>query len=278
MLSYRHSFHAGSFADVLKHVVLIEILQHLLKKDKAVHYIDTHAGAGLFDLNSEHSLKLKEFETGIKRLTDAQWPELTKYFEIIRFFNRSGTAQYYPGSPMIALQLLRDHDRAWFYELHSSDSRLLRENVGRDRRVKVMGSDGFDGLLGLLPPVSKRALVVIDPAYEIKSDYATVVQMVHAAFRKFATGTYAIWYPIIERERIDRLISDLEATNISNVKRFELCVRPDAVNGGMTGAGMIVINPPWTLAATMDVLLPRLTELLGQDPGACYKADTIIAE
>ena len=278
MLSYRHSFHAGSFADVLKHIVQIEILQHLLQKEKTIHYIDTHAGAGLFDLNSEHSIKLKEFETGISLLTEADWPELTTYFKIIRFFNSTKTLHYYPGSPMIALQLLRDQDRAWFFELHSTDSRLLGENVGRDRRAKARSSDGFEGLLSLLPPVSKRALVAIDPAYEIKSDYAKVVQTLREAHRKFAIGTYALWYPVIERERIDRLVRDLEATKIPNIQRFELCVRPDAMNSGMTGAGMIVINSPWTLMATMRVLLPRLVVVLGQEPGANYTADTIAAE
>ncbi|MDA0824026.1 MAG: 23S rRNA (adenine(2030)-N(6))-methyltransferase RlmJ [Proteobacteria bacterium] len=278
MLSYRHSFHAGSFADVLKHIVLIEILQHLLKKDKAIHYIDTHAGAGLFDLDSEHSTKLKEFETGINRVKEVDWPELMTYFEIIRSFNGPRKPDYYPGSPMIALRLLRDHDRAWFYELHSTDSRLLSENVAHDRRVKVMSSDGFDGLLSLLPPVSKRALIVIDPAYEIKSDYAEVVHTLRDAHRKFTTGTYALWYPVIERERIERLVRALEATKIPNIQRFELCVRPDSLNDGMTGAGMIVINPPWTLMATMHVLLPRLVAVLGQEPGADYKADTIAAE
>jgi 23S rRNA (adenine2030-N6)-methyltransferase len=278
LLSYRHSFHAGNFADVLKHIVLVEILRHLMQKDKAIHYIDTHAGAGLFDLTSVHAAKLHEYRDGIGRLDAAEWPELSTYFDIVRTCNRTEKLTAYPGSPTFAMHFLREQDRAWLFELHPEDARLLAADLGRDRRVKVEREDGFSGLLRLVPPVSRRGLVMLDPSYEIKTDYAKVVQTVRQAHRVFPTGTYAIWYPVIERSRVDRLIRELSATGIPDVQRFELCVRPDASAPGLTGAGMIVINPPWTLMAQMQILLPRLATALGRERSASCLADTLAAE
>lgn len=278
MLSYRHSYHAGNFADVLKHIVLIEILLHLGKKDKAYDYIDTHAGAGLYDLRSVHAEKLQEYQTGIGKLNPADWPELNRYFEVINKLNTDGVMQLYPGSPMIARHFMRPQDRAWLYELHSEDAKLLANNMQRDKHARVMYEDGLKGLLTILPPVSRRGLVLIDPSYEIKSDYDLVIKTVIDAYKKFATGSYAIWYPVVERSRITRMEKQLINSGIRNIQRFELAITDDNNARGMTSSGMMVINPPWQLMATMQTLLPKLSKALALDNGAFYKADVLVAE
>lgn len=277
MLSYRHSYHAGNFADVLKHIVLIEILLHLGKKDKAFDYIDTHSGAGLYDLRSAHAEKLQEYQTGIGKLKADDWPELGHYFETVKALNPDRVLQLYPGSPLIARHFMRPQDRAWCYELHPEDARLLATNMRSDKRVRVMREDGLKGLLTLLPPVSRRGLVLIDPSYEIKSDYDLVTKTVIEAHKKFATGSYAIWYPVVERSRIQRMEKQLINSGIKNIQRFELGMTDDD-SPGMTSSGMIVINPPWQLMATMQALLPKLCKTLAADNGAFYKADVLVAE
>ena len=278
MLSYRHSYHAGNFADVLKHIVLIEILLHLGKKDKAFDYIDTHAGAGLYDLRSVHAEKLQEYQTGIGKLKAEDWPELSHYFEAVNGLNPDGVLQLYPGSPLIARHFMRPQDRAWLYELHSEDARLIATNMRSDKRVRVMREDGLKGLLTLLPPVSRRGLVLIDPSYEMKSDYDLVTKTVIEAYKKFATGSYAVWYPVVERSRIQRMEKQLINSGIKNIQRFELAITDDNNIRGMTSSGMIVVNPPWQLMATMQSLLPKLCKTLAADKGAFFKADVLMAE
>ncbi len=278
MLSYRHSYHAGNFADVLKHIVLIEILEHMLKKDKPVYYFDTHAGAGFYDLRAPRALKLQESRQGVGLLEPAQWPELAQYFQILDALNPGDALHYYPGSPLIAAKLLRPSDRLWFYELHGEDARLLEDNFCRDRRVKCSRSDGYAGLLAQLPPLSRRGLALIDPSYEIKSDYQQVVKVLEQSMRRFATGSYALWYPVVERSRIRQMERDLLGSGIANIQRFELCVQPDSDAPGMTGAGMVVVNPPWTLMDKMTTVLPRLAAVLGQHPHASFKADVLVGQ
>ena len=278
MLSYRHSFHAGNFADVIKHVVIVEILEYLTQKDKAFEYIDTHAGAGLFSLESEHATKLQEYTNGIGKLKAQDWPELERYFEIISSFNETGSLAYYPGSPMLARHFLRARDRAWLFELHPADFDLLMNNIGRDRQIRVKQEDGFKGLLSLLPPLSRRGLVLIDPPYEVKTDYRQVVNTVILAHKKFSTGTYAIWYPVVDRTRIDQLEKNFVTSGIKNIQRFELAIAPDSHASGMTSSGMIVINPPWTLMNKMSQLLPKLVKMLTDDADAFFKCDVLVDE
>lgn len=278
MLSYRHSFHAGNFADVIKHVVIVEILEYLTQKDKAFEYIDTHAGAGVFSLKSEHATKLQEYSNGIGKLKAQDWPELARYFEIISSFNETGSLAYYPGSPMFARHFLRARDRAWLFELHPADFDLLMNNIGRDRQIRVKQEDGFKGLLSLLPPLSRRGLVLIDPPYEVKTDYRQVVNTVILAHKKFSTGTYAIWYPVVDRTRIDQLEKNFVTSGIKNIQRFELAIAPDSHASGMTSSGMIVINPPWTLMNKMSQLLPKLVKMLTDDAGAFFKCDVLVDE
>jgi len=278
MLSYRHAFHAGNFADVLKHVVLVEILLALRRKDKPFVYIDTHAGAGRYDLKSADAQKLEEFAGGIGRLVPAQWPELADYFDAISALNPPGVLQYYPGSPLIALHLMRAQDKAWLYELHPRDFERLNKNSDGGRRVHILNEDGFGGLLSLLPPASRRGLVLIDPPYEVKSDYERVFTTVEKAHRKFATGIYAIWYPVVERQHIVQLEKRLLRSGIRDIQRFELGLSPDTDERGMTASGMIVINPPWGLYDRMSALLPRLRDTLGKQGSAFCKAEVLVEE
>ncbi len=278
LLSYRHSFHAGNFADVIKHVVIVEVLKYLSKKDKAFDYIDTHAGAGLFSLASGHATKLHEYTNGIGNMDVGDWPELARYFDIINRFNEDASLAYYPGSPLFARDFLRALDKAWLYELHPADFALLKQNVGDDRRMRLKQEDGFKGLLSLLPPLSRRGLVLIDPSYEMKTDYQQVVDTLTLAHKKFPTGTYAIWYPVVDRSRVITLEKNIIASGIRNIQRFELGLEPDSHASGMTAAGMIVINPPWTLMEKMSHLLPKLVALLTDEKVGSFQCDVLVKE
>jgi 23S rRNA (adenine2030-N6)-methyltransferase len=278
LLSYRHSYHAGNFADVLKHIVVVEILEHLSKKDKAFEYIDSHAGAGLYSLKSAHAVKLQEYTNGIGKLKAEDWPELARYFEIISAFNKPGALDFYPGSPMFAKHYLRGQDKAWCFELHPADFDLLKVNLGSSTRIRLKQEDGFKGMLALLPPLSRRGLVLIDPSYEIKTDYTQVFDSVALAHKKFSTGTYALWYPVVERQRIIQLQKKFIDSGIRNIQRFELGLSADSDARGMTAAGMIVINPPWMLMKKMSQLLPRLVAALGEDTTAFSRCDVLVAE
>jgi 23S rRNA (adenine2030-N6)-methyltransferase len=277
LLSYRHSFHAGNYADVIKHIVIIEIIAHLIKKDRAFDYIDTHAGAGLYNLQSGHAVKLQEYTQGVGKLKREDWPELATYFDILAKHNSDGHLKFYPGSPFIAMHFLRGQDRSWLYELHPKDAELLLKNMAKITRVRVMREDGFKGLLSLLPPISRRALVLIDPSYEIKTDYATVFDTISSAYKKFPTGTYALWYPVVDRKIIDQLERNFIRSGIKKIQRFELAIAQDQFDTGMSASGMIVINPPWTLLDKMSQVLPKLVTTLGGD-GAFFKCDELVGE
>jgi len=278
LLSYRQSFHAGNFADVLKHIVLVAILEYLTGKEKAFEYIDSHAGAGLFDLTHGHAEKLQEYREGIGKLWGGDWPELTGYFGAIGAYNPAGRLIYYPGSPLIAMHFLRSQDRAWLFELHPADFKRLEKNTRGNRRIRVACADGHRGILAVLPPAARRGLVLIDPSYEIKSEYEQVIDTVGKAYARFCTGTYAIWYPVVDRDRVNQLEAGLVSSGIKDVQRFELGLAPDSDDRGMTASGMIVINPPWTLFDTMSLLLPKLADALGTAQMTFYKCDRLAPE
>ena len=278
MLSYRHSFHAGNYADVLKHIVMIEILEHLIKKDTPFEYIDTHAGAGLYNLHSEHASKLQEYSKGVGKLNPEDWPELASYFKALANHNSPGKLDYYPGSPVIAMDYLRNRDRGWFYELHPQDVEILKKNTATNKRIKVFFEDGFVGLLSLLPPASRRGLILIDPSYEIKTDYDRVFETIAKAYKKSATCTYAIWYPVVDRNYINQLEKRFINSGIKKIQQFELGICADLRNSGMTASGMIVINPPWQLREKMSLLLPRLVETLGESDGAFFRCEELVGE
>lgn len=264
MLSYRHSFHAGNHADVLKHTVQSLIIESLKEKEKPFLYLDTHSGAGRYQLTGEHAEKTGEYLEGIARIWEqADLPEeLTPYMNIVRQLNDNGRLRYYPGSPLLAKYLLREYDKLVLTELHSSDYPLLRTEFSRDSRAQVSKEDGYQQLKSKLPPHSRRGFVLMDPPYEMKSDYEAVVKGVVEGYKRFATGTYAIWYPVVLRQQIKRMVNQLEATGIRKILQIELAVRPDSDQRGMTASGMIVINPPWKLEQQMKNVLPWLHKTL----------------
>ena len=278
MLSYRHSFHAGNFDDLVKYIVLVEILQHLTQKDTAFEYIDTHSGVGLYDLQSSDSQKLHEYTEGIGKLNFEEFPELSRYFDVIKSFNDSDTIKFYPGSPSIAQYFLRTQDRGWLFELHPKDYELLQSNFSRCRNIRARHQDGFKGLMALVPPKSRRGLVLIDPSYEIKSDYNLVIDAVIKAHKKFAQGIYCIWYPVVDRQNIQKMEKKIIQSGIKNIQRFELGVTEDSSQSGMTSSGMIVINPPWKLFDKMSQLLPKLSRHLRDNNQPIFKCEVLVGE
>ena len=273
MLSYRHSYHAGNFADVLKHSVLIHILEHLKKKQKPFCYVDTHAGAGSYSLQSEQAEKTQEYLQGIAKLWQVNHlpPVLDAYVKVIKAFNTQNKLTRYPGSPMIARHLMRQQDRMFLYELHNNEIEILRESVNKDKRVQIAHEDGFKRGVAIMPPQQRRGLVLIDPSYEIKSDYSQVFETILQLYKRFATGTIALWYPVVERQRINELEQKITASSLQNVQLFELAQQNDSQQPGMTASGMIVVNPPWTLKAEMQLALPMLAEHLGIGTQGSYR-------
>ncbi|WP_018152327.1 23S rRNA (adenine(2030)-N(6))-methyltransferase RlmJ [Leeia oryzae] len=279
MLSYRHAFHAGNHADVLKHLVLQELLLYMNQKDKPWWYIDTHAGAGRYDLSTGFATKNAEFQSGIARL----WNEpalpapLARFVEIIKQDNAKGQLQLYPGSPWVAKHWLRLDDKMRLFELHPSDVELLNATfdelhmLGSGRPVLVQHGDGFAGLKAVLPPPTRRAVVLIDPPYEDKQDYQTVVKAMQEAIRRFATGTYAIWYPQLQRPGWQQMVDKLKQLPVKGWINVSLQVDTPREDGfGMYGSGMFIVNPPYTLEATLKDCMPVLKKLLGNDRGADF--------
>lgn len=259
MLSYRHAFHAGSFADVLKHAVYVFALRHAAQKPKPLLVLDTHAGAGRYDPASAEARKTGEHGRGIARLLDAPDPPelLVPYLDLVR---RERPA--YPGSPALALACLRPVDRLELVELHPTDHAILAQAMAAEPRVKVRREDGLAALVARMPPPERRGVVLIDPSYEIKSDYAAVVRALAMAHRRFATGIYLLWYPVIERGSVEALMRALAETGIPGQYRIELGQEPDAPGRGMTGSGLVILNPPWTLPAAAAAALPWLVRHL----------------
>jgi 23S rRNA (adenine2030-N6)-methyltransferase len=278
MLSYRHAFHAGNHADVLKHLILLQIAEYLGEKPAPFWIIDTHAGAGRYALESAHASKLAEFKDGIGRLWEAKGlpPAAKDYVDMVRQLNPDGQLRHYPGSPWLARQMLRDGDRLRLYEMHTTDAKLLHECFqGSGREVAITDGDGFTGLKAILPPPPRRALVLIDPSYETKSDYTAVVKALQEALKRFPTGTYALWYPMLSKLESRQLPDKLKRLGCSNWLHATLEVKAPAKDGfGMNGSGMFVINPPWTLEKKLHETLPKLTELLAQGPGAKYTLES----
>ncbi len=281
MLSYRHSFHAGNHADVLKHIVLMLILENLKQKEKGFYYLDTHAGVGRYRLFGDEAEKTAEFVEGIGRLWDKTDlpPDVQRYVDLIKKLNYGGKElRYYAGSPLIAAQLLRAQDRALLTELHPSDYPLLRNNFKQFENITAKRDNGFQQLKATLPPKERRGLVLIDPPYELKEDYDLVVKAVEEGYKRFATGVYAIWYPVVLRQQTKRIIKGLEATDIRKILQIELAIRPDSDQRGMTASGMIVINPPWTLEGQMRQILPYLTQTLVPEGTGSWQVSWITPE
>ena len=280
MLSYRHAFHAGNHADVLKHVVLIQLLDHFNQKDKPYLVIDTHAGAGLYALDQGYAQQNAEFRDGILRLAEAGnlSPPLQTYVDLVRSCNDTPDIRIYPGSPVITLHRLRETDRLRLFELHPTDLDILRQNMAAaGRQVKVEASDGFAALRALLPPPSRRALVLIDPPYEDKNDYQTVPKTLKDALSRFASGTCAVWYPLLQRNEPLRMVEALKRLGVDWLDVQLRVSRPADHGFGMFGSGMFILNPPWTMPALLARMMPELVRLVALDDGAGYSLDSRIS-
>ncbi|MCX8575029.1 MULTISPECIES: 23S rRNA (adenine(2030)-N(6))-methyltransferase RlmJ [unclassified Gilliamella] len=280
MLSYRHSYHAGNHADVLKHIVLTLCIESLKEKEKPFLYLDTHSGAGRYLLKSEHAEKTGEYLSGINLLW--QQPDLPKqldtYLSILQRYNPFDTLKYYPGSPLIAKQLLREQDKLNLTELHPTDYPFLRQEFNKDKRARVLREDGFAQLKSKLPPESRRGLILIDPSYEIKDDYQKIPTAINEAYKRFATGVYLIWYPVVSRTQTQRMIDGIVNLGIKRISQFELALKPDNNQKGMTASGMIVINPPWKLHEQMQSIMPWLKEKLDTEKTGNFTIKELVSE
>jgi 23S rRNA (adenine2030-N6)-methyltransferase len=272
MLAYRHAFHAGNHADVLKHLTLMLVLKHMNLKEKPYRYIDTHAGAGGYSLHSKYARKNAEFEQGIGRLwqaTDAP-PAIQEYVELVRAFNGGRSLEQYPGSPAIALQMRREIDPMSLFELHSTDYRILESYVSGQHNVHVSDKDGFAHLKSQIPPISRRGVILMDPSYELRSDYSRVISTLKDALLRFSSGTYMIWYPQVQSLESAEFPKRLLAQSRSWLHVTLRVQAPDSQGFGLQGSGMFVIHPPHTLYAQLAAILPYLRDHLKQVPNAQF--------
>ena len=274
MLSYRHAFHAGNHADVLKHFIEVQLLRYLTQKDKPFWYIDTHAGAGCYELDSGYATQNAEHESGIVRLwnRDDLPASLADYVALVKSLNPDGQMKLYPGSPLVAQRLLREQDKMRLFELHPTDSELLQENfAGQGTHVLMQAADGFGALKALLPPPPRRALVLIDPPYEDKQDYQRVVSSLREGLQRFANGVYAVWYPQLQRAEAQQLPAQLKQLPVKSWLHVALSVQGISADGfGMHGSGMFILNPPWLLHDVLQEVMPYLVKHLGQDENADF--------
>ncbi|MCE3263702.1 MAG: competence protein ComJ [Pseudoduganella sp.] len=292
MFSYRHAFHAGNHADVLKHFVLVQVLEYMNQKDVAYTYIDTHAGAGVYTLDSAQATKTGEFETGIGPLWDRDDlpAPLGEYVKLVKDMNPSGKLRFYPGSPYCAEIVAREEDRIRLFELHPSDVKILDENfrkleqhqaangrrpAARGKRVIVNKADGFFGVKTLLPPPSRRGVVLCDPPYEDKQDYKKVTDMLNDALKRFPTGTYAVWYPVLQRIEARNFAERMKHLPAKSWLNVTLCISTPTPDGiALHTSGMFLLNPPYTLEPILRQVMPYLVQVLGRDAGAQFTLES----
>ncbi len=279
MLSYRHLFHAGSFADVFKHALLTRLLHALNQKAKPYFYLDTHAGTGRYDLSHPWAQKGREYESGIKKLLgrDDIPASMKPYLDIVRAENPDGHLRYYPGSPLIARRLIRPIDRIALTELNKTDCADLHELFARDKRVNVQLMDGFHSLKAHLPPKERRGLVLIDASFDRAREFARIATALHEAHTRWATGTYAIWYPMMGAGVIRGFERAIEDAGIRNVLQFELSILPEDAST-MPGSGMIIVNPPWKFDTEMRTLLRWMWSVLNVKSAGGVKVHWLVRE
>ncbi len=275
MLAYRHAFHAGNHADVLKHITLTLVLRYMNQKDKSYRLIDTHAGAGGYSLEGQYAQKKGEYLQGVARLWELApeaLPEaVADYMALVRQFNPDGRLEQYPGSPAFAQMLLRAQDQLRLYELHPTDHRILEAYLGAFKGAEVKDTDGFDGLKSQVPPSSRRAVVLMDPSYEGHGDYSKVIASLREAILRFPEGVYMVWYPQVSKLEAAQLPRRLEGLAPKGWLHARLTVQqPDSQGFGLAGSGVFILNPPYTLHDQLLAVLPYLTEVLGQYDGANY--------
>ena len=283
MFSYRHAFHAGNHADVLKHTVLLAVLRYMTQKDTALNVFDTHAGAGLYRLDGDYAKTSEEAAEGFLKLVATKpkhpfAPALQDYVDMVAGFNNTDHWSVYPGSPFIIQSLLRERDKLKLYELHPTDTKTLTANVAQleaGRQVAILREDGFEGLKKFLPPPSRRGLVLIDPPYEVKDDYRRVKVCLEDALVRFPTGTYAVWYPVLSRIESKQLPERLKRIPANGWLNVTLSISGPTPDGfGLHSSGMFIINPPWTLEATLREVMPYLVRVLGKDVSAKYEIES----
>lgn len=274
MLSYLHGYHAGNHADVLKHTVLTALLARLVTKDKPLRYIETHAGAGGYELRSAAARKNREHETGVAKIWGAHDapPAVARWLTLVERYNSGRELRRYPGSPWLARESLRPIDRLFLYELHPAEHRALVRSCDGDRRVRVLREDGLLGCIGLVPPPDKRALLLIDPSYELTDEHRQVIDAASKLHKRFANAVIAIWYPVIERRWVERYERALRAALKAEIAVYELCVAPVRAERGLVGSGVFVVNPPWQLDDELQASLPWLAARLGRDGEETYRA------
>jgi 23S rRNA (adenine2030-N6)-methyltransferase len=283
-MNYRHAFHAGGFADVIKHIVLVRILSYLQDKQAAFRVIDTHAGAGLYDLTGDEARRGGEWLTGIARVMQARFsptvaPLVAPYLDIVRAFNPQRDLQAYPGSPLIARALLRPQDRLVACEVEPKARRRLIDALRRDTQARVVDLDGWMALPAFVPPNERRGLVLIDPPYEQKDEFERLTERFAQAFAKWPTGSYLLWYPVKGRRVTDTLaehVAHVVGAGPSPGKclRLEFSVAPQAAGAALASAGLLIVNPPWTLAGELKAILPELEKPLGQGGAGRFRLET----
>src|SRR5262245_8604112 len=281
-MNYRHAFHAGNFADVVKHAILVRILLHLRGKPAAFRVIDTHAGAGLYDLAGPEASRSLEWQGGIQRLLTTPIAEparnlLAPYLNFVAGLNVAGRLAVYPGSPAIVRAFLRAGDRLIACELEPNAAGALALHLGRDRRVKVIAIDGWTAFKAYVPPPERRGLVLVDPPFEDAGDFQKLARGLESAHRKWASGSYLLWYPIKGRAEADALARRLARSGIAKILRAELTIAATQEAGRLAGCGLIVVNPPWTLPGELATLLPELAMVLAGKAGG-HRLDWIAAE
>ena len=306
-MNYRHSYHAGNFADVVKHVVLSLVIAHLRGKETPFRVIDTHAGCGLYDLAGGEARKTGEWRDGIGRLAlsnnETLRGLLSHFLDVVAAFNRAGELERYPGSPLIALQLMRAGDRLLANELHQGERAALAAVLGRDRRAKVLGLNGYTVLKSVLPPRERRGVVLIDPPFEIDDEFGRLVRALKDGIRRFATGIYIVWYPVKDKSAVARFKREIVALGIPKVLNLELevggvepsgaakkSVAPDKKTGvegahtvnargpGLSAAGLLIVNPPFPLLPVLEQVMPELQKVLARGRGAGYRLEWLVEE
>jgi 23S rRNA (adenine2030-N6)-methyltransferase len=283
-MNYRHAFHAGGFADVIKHIVLVRMLTYLQDKQAPFRVIDTHAGAGVYDLTSDEARRGGEWLTGIARIMQARFSETTApllkpYLDIVRAFNPQAQLVAYPGSPLIARALLRPQDRMTACEVEPKVRKRLIEALRRDTQARVVDLDGWMALPAFVPPKERRGLVLIDPSFEQKNEFERLAAGFAEAFAKWPTGSYLLWYPVKSRRATDSLARDVAAavgTGPSPGKclRLEFSVAPQEAGAALASAGLLIVNPPYTLAGELKAILPELEKPLGQGGAGRFRLET----
>jgi 23S rRNA (adenine2030-N6)-methyltransferase len=282
-MNYRHAYHAGNFADVVKHAAISRLVEYLKLKDKAFRVVDTHAGIGLYDLSSEEAQKTGEWLDGIGRLLEAKIsPDaqalLAPYLEAVKSDNPEGSVEIYPGSPLIVRRLMRPQDRLSAIELHPQDFQRLKSLFAGDFQVRTIELDGWLALGAHLPPKEKRGLVLVDPPFEQEGEFDRLVDGLLRAHRRWPGGIYALWYPIKDRAAVSQFRAGLKASGIPKILDVAFEVRQPSRDERLDGSGLVVVNPPFVFEKEMRVLLPELKKALAEDSGARWSLEWIAAE